>query len=164
MIRVDIEAVMLASGPVPSMIVLRERSARDTDELSRSLSIQTGAIEAATISRGIDGSDGRPLAHDLYVDTMDKLGAKIERVVIERVEAPVFYANVVLLRNGEEISIDARPSDALSLAVRANAPIFVDEDLMNRLGTVSRRDGAAESSDEFERFDAFAQSVSPDDF
>lgn len=166
MIRVDIETIIMAAGPVPSVIVLRERNETTDDETpARALSIQTGSFEAAAISRGIDRTDEpRPITHDLMNAALSALDAKVERVEINRVDLPVFFADLVVLdKDGKELSIDARPSDALALAVRANAPIYVEDDVMNRAGSVSPcADENAE--EEIERFDEFVQTLSPDDF
>ena len=172
MIRVDIETIIMASGPVPSVIVLRERgNGESANAPSRSLSIQTGSVEAAAISRGIDNSqnNGRPITHDLFIETLRQLNVKLERVEINRVDAPVFFARLVLMREGadeqiEELAIDARPSDALALAVRSNAPVFVEDDVMNRAGTISYRTAQQSGEDEFKQFDQFVQTLSPDDF
>ena len=166
MIRVDIETIIMAAGPVPSIIVLRERGAEgSSDAPLRALSIQTGSYEAAAVGRGVDNSEGgRPITHDLMVDVIKQLGGKLERVEIDRVDAPIFYASLVLGNgDGEEKHIDARPSDALALAVRTNAPIYVEDDVMNRAGNISYRTEENEQ-EELERFDKFAHSVSPDDF
>ena len=194
MIRVDVETILMAAGPVPSVIVLRERTRGEgSDAPTRSLSIQTGAFEAAAVGRGIDhDTEPRPITHDLMIDAIDKLGGKLERVEIDRVDAPVFYASLVLqgttsaegdaavpnaggpegpeaqhpVASGRaEIRLDARPSDALALAVRVNAPIFVEDDVMNRVGTVSYRPvSEAGDDEELARFDAFVEGLSPDDF
>ena len=166
MVRVDIETIVMAVGPVPSLIVLRERDSQpDSPAPLRSLSIQTGSFEAAALSRGIDkGREGRPLTHDLMLDAIAALNAKLERVEIVRVDAPVFFAKlVVIAQDGSEIALDARPSDALALAVRANAPIFVEDEVMNRVGTVSVHEESSDDT-ELEKFDEFVQSLSPDDF
>ena len=64
-----------------------------------------------------------------------------------------------------EVMLDARPSDALALAVRANAPIYIEDDVMNRVGTVLLRNDEQPSRDEeLEQFDQFVQTLSPDDF
>ena len=157
MIRVDIETIIMASGAVPSLIVLRERQANHaSDAPLRALSIQTGSFEAASISRGIDGTKHtRPITHDLFIDTLRKLGARVERVEINRVDAPVFYSNIIIARDGEdagEVSIDARPSDALALAVRSNAPIYVEDDVMNRAGTISYHADKDAGDEEFKQF------------
>lgn len=194
MIRVDIESIVMAAGPVPSVVVLRERKGgAGSGAPLRALSIQTGAYEAAAIGGGMDSDKAapRPIAHDVMLRTVQELGAKIERVEINRWEAPVFYANVVLDRgdgagcgdsheNGEdrdvdgdgadsrarEIKIDARPSDALALAARSNAPIYVEDEVMNRAGSISLQSDTDPDSakEELERFDEFVQGLSPDDF
>ena len=195
MIRVDIESIVMAAGPVPSVVVLRERKGgAGSGAPLRALSIQTGAYEAAAIGGGMDSDKAapRPIAHDVMLRTVQELGAKIERVEINRWEAPVFYADVVLDRgddadcrgedgtDGEgrdvdgdtaetrsrEIKIDARPSDALALAARSNAPIYVEDEVMNRAGSISLQSDADPDSakEELERFDEFVQGLSPDDF
>ena len=181
MIRVDIESIVMAAGSVPSVIVLRERkTGAPADAPVRALSIQTGAYEAAAIGHGIDPDkpSPRPIAHDLLLNTVRELGAKVERIEINRWDAPVFYADVVLECGGgspddegtgaraREIKIDARPSDALALATRSNAPIYVEDDVMNRAGSTSFRTDRNEAStqEELERFDEFVQNLSPDDF
>lgn len=167
MIRVDIETIIMAAGPIPSVIVLRERDEGRTETGTplRALSIQTGSFEAASIGRGIEGADEpRPITHDLMVDSFSKLGCRVERVEINRVDAPVFYSSLVITdKDGEEIAIDARPSDALGVAVRVNAPIYVEDDVMNRAGS-SSRPSEEDAEQELERFDEFVQTLSPEDF
>lgn len=176
MIRVDIETIIMAGGPMPSVIILRERGDKSTSEAPRrALSIQTGAFEAASIGRGIDRPQGeRPITHDLMTDVIARLGGKLERVEIDRVDGPVFYASIVMASiphegedpegaPAEEIRIDARPSDAIALAVRSNAPIYVEDDVMNRAGSISYQT-EVNTEEELARFDAFVESLSPDDF
>ena len=93
-----------------------------------------------------------------------RLKTKLERIEIVRAEPPVFYATIVVLADGEERKIDARPSDAIALAVRSNAPMFVEDDIMNRLGTVSTHAEEVDDEQEFEKFDEFVHTLSPDDF
>lgn len=243
MIRVDIESIVMASGPVPSLVVLRERKSgeRTSGAPLRALTIQTGAYEAAAIGHGVElaKQTQRPITHDLLLHTIKELGAKVERIEINRWDAPVFYADVVLAADPRtticadgatehanhthavdgaqradeprgnpqthesaqtqasiqaqddtevsdrtqvdtsasgiaticgtsptrrEIKIDARPSDALALATRSNAPIFVEDDVMNRAGSISYQSAAQTRAEELEQFDAFVQNLSPDDF
>lgn len=184
MIRVDIESIVMTSGPAPSVIVLRERtSGSASDAPLRALSIPTGTYEAAAIGHGTDAerATARPITHDLLMNAIKELGGRIERVEINRWDAPVFYADVVLgcsgvVRESEsdgkgvqdmhEIKLDARPSDAIALATRSNAPIYVEDDVMNRAGNVSYQaaDKTVSPQDELERFDQFVQNLSPDDF
>ena len=166
MIRVDIETIIMAAGNVPSVIILRERnSALHSDSPLRALSIQTGSYEAAAISQGIGNErSGRPITPDLFASALEALDARVARVEICRVEAPIFYATLVLAdATGAEHALDARPSDALALAVRVNAPIYVEDDVMNRAGKISLQ-STQSSEEEFELFDRFVQTLSPDDF
>ena len=195
MIRVDIESIMMANGPMPSLVVLREREgAVHAESPLRALSIQTGAFEAAAIGKGIDGdAPARPITHDLLLNTVQSLGARVERVEISRMDAPVFYATVVLEggtgngagaacegqnsacepagteRGGDmatpaEIKIDARPSDALALAVRSNAPIYVEDDVMNRAGSVGPIAAPQDSEQDLDSLDDMIKNLTPDDF
>ena len=191
MIRVDIESIMMANGPMPSLVVLREREgAAHAESPLRALSIQTGAFEAAAIGKGIDGdTPARPIAHDLLLNTVQSLGARVERVEISRMDAPVFYATVVLeggtagtacdgkdaepgdhgayraaRETGGEIKIDARPSDALALAVRSNAPIYVEDDVMNRAGSAGPIAAPQDSEQDLDSLDDMIKNLTPDDF
>jgi hypothetical protein len=98
---------------------------RLSDSLRR-LEILIGASEAKAI---LDACERvipeRPMTHDLLRVTIEKLGATLDRVVIDDVWSDKYYAKVYLDRNGEEIEIDSRPSDAVAVAVRFDAPIFV---------------------------------------
>ena len=158
MIRVDIESIVMAAGPVPSVVVLRERKGgAGSGAPLRALSIQTGAYEAAAIGGGMDSDKAapRPIAHDVMLRTVQELGAKIERVEINRWEAPVFYADVVLDRGsdggcrGEGRDVDG-----------------VEDEVMNRAGSISLQSDTDPDSakEELERFDEFVQGLSPDDF
>ena len=114
MIRVDIESIVMAAGPVPSVVVLRERKGgAGSGAPLRALSIQTGAYEAAAIGGGMDSDKAapRPIAHDVMLRTVQELGAEIERVEINRWEAPVFYADVVLDRGGDYILAEGCEGD-----------------------------------------------------
>ena len=167
MVRVDIETIVMSAGPVPSIIVLRERGgATSSDTPQRALSIQTGSFEAASVGRGVEGTVGnRPVTHELFVNVLSELGCKLERVEITRVDGAVFYATLVLLdASGDEKRVDARPSDALALAVRVSAPVYVEDDVMNRAGTVSAKERERDSEEEIRRFDEFVQTLSPNDF
>ena len=75
----------------------------------------------------------RPLTHELLNATIQTLGAKVKRVEVTQLKGGTFYANLVLERDDGEIGIDARPSDAIALAVRNHAPLFVNEDVLEEV-------------------------------
>jgi hypothetical protein len=107
-------------------------------EHDRYLPIWIGAWEASAIAMRLQGvSAERPLTHDLFVATLEQLGVRLDRVVVSELADETYHARLFLDRDGSEVEIDARPSDALALAVRCEAPIFAAEEVLAQaaLGT-----------------------------
>lgn len=165
-VRMDIETIVVGGGPVASMVVLRPRNPRLTDG-NLQLPIQIGLAEASAISTGMDDSTNhRPFTHDLLKNVVSELGSTISSVGIDRVEGATFFAHVTLIRSdGEHINVDARPSDAIALAVRTKAPIFVNSDVLETAAypdfTTVRKD---EEERELKEFHDFVETLSPEDF
>jgi hypothetical protein len=104
------------------------------------LPIWVGVFEANAIALEIEKvSPPRPMTHDLLKNAIAGLGAIVERVVVTELRNDTFFAAVWATRNGEPIVFDARPSDAIALAMRTDAPIFVDDDVLqsSRIATGS---------------------------
>jgi bifunctional DNase/RNase len=118
-----------------SRIVIRETSDQQSLHLKekdgeRHFPIVIGIFEAWAIDRRVrDRKTPRPMTHDLMASLVDSLGGKLDRVVISDLKNNTFYAKLVLSRRGsdEPIEVDARPSDAIALAVHLEAPIFVED-------------------------------------
>ena len=111
------------------VVVLRAK------QLNRYLPIWIGPAEADSIAVKLEGQQiSRPLTHDLMDLVIGDLGAKIAKVVVSDLREETFFAKVVLQRSGTSLERDSRPSDAIALAVRNNAPIFVTEDVLERAG------------------------------
>ncbi|MCX7589997.1 MAG: bifunctional nuclease family protein [Kiritimatiellae bacterium] len=107
----------------------------ETDE--RTLPIFIGAAEAHAIAIKLNHAEvPRPLTHDLLKNILDFLEYRLKRVEVCDLREGTFYARLILERNGEEMGIDSRPSDAIALALRCGAPIFVDERVMDEAGRV----------------------------
>lgn len=164
--RMDIQTIVVGGGPVTSLIVLKTRTA-GRDEEPIQLPIQVGPIEATAISMGIgDEHQGRPLTHDVMARTIRELGATLDAVEIVDVHGTTFYANLLLTApNGSHVEVDARPSDAIALAVRMDVPLFADEHVLEAAALPDfqgvRRE---EEEQEMERFHDFVESISPEDF
>ncbi|HUY81103.1 MAG TPA: bifunctional nuclease family protein [Acidobacteriaceae bacterium] len=95
------------------------------------LPIWVGLYEANAIALEVEKSQTpRPLTHDLLRLAINSLNAQIKRVVVTELKNDTFYAVIWMEQNGEVVSLDARPSDALALALRADCPIFVDEEVL----------------------------------
>lgn len=101
----------------------------------RKLPIMIGQYEAAAITLPLEGhTPDRPMTHDLIKNILDKLEVKIEKVVIDDLWGSTYYAKVHMTVNGEDVVIDSRPSDAIALAVRADAPVFVADGILEQNG------------------------------
>jgi len=112
----------------------------------RILPIWIGEAEGEAIARHLaDYVAPRPLTHDLLCSVLRGLGGSLQKVIITKVEERTYYAELLVRRNGEVISLDARPSDSIALALRAAARIFANEDLLET-GTIEVREdwGATE--------------------
>jgi bifunctional DNase/RNase len=123
----SIDAVRVAGtpdGPVP-VVILAPADGGDGDVLP----IFIGFDEAISIARGLDAEGiGRPLTHDLLLDTIEELGGRVERIAVSDLLEGTYIADVHLATPmGEGATVDARPSDSLALAARTNAPIEVDD-------------------------------------
>ncbi len=109
------------------VIILRDLEAH------RFLPIWIGQFEATSILMEIQGiKPSRPLTHDLLKALVEALGAEVVRIIINDLKEGTFYARIHLCRNGEELDIDSRPSDAIALAVRWGAPIYVAEKVIEK--------------------------------
>lgn len=137
MIEVKVESIRVSLINQNRLVVLREL------EGPRYLAIWIGPFEAEAITIGLKGTDiDRPLTHDLLRGTIEQLDAQVERVVINDLMDDTFLARIVIERDGDEddLEIDARPSDAIALAVRAGVAIYVEDVVMDTAGQTPSED------------------------
>ena len=107
----------------------------------RVLPIWIGPGEASAIATELAAMEfARPLTHDLLCTIMKQLGGSLQRVIISRVEDSTYYAELSVLKNGEIISLDARPSDSIAIALRSDTQIFAHEELLEVAGHPSAGD------------------------
>ena len=107
----------------------------------RVLPIWIGPGEASAIATELAAMEfARPLTHDLLCTIMKQLGGSLQRVIISRVEDSTYYAELSVLKNGEIISLDARPSDSIAIALRSDTQIFAHEELLEVAGDPSAGD------------------------
>lgn len=131
MIKVTIDSVRASLLSQHRVVVLKEEG------MERYLAIWIGPYEADAITIRLQGVEiARPLTHDLLKQSIEKLGATVSHVFVNDLHDDTFYARVIMDRDGDRIEIDSRPSDAIALAVRVQAPIFVAESVMERAGVV----------------------------
>ena len=128
----------------------------------RYLPIWIGANEATAIAVAKDGIEPqRPMTHDLLRTIVEELGATLDRVVVTELDSGTFYADLVLNRDGEQMTISSRPSDAIALATRLESPVFASPEVLDEAG-VELRDAGQE--EEIERFREFLDDINPEDF
>jgi bifunctional DNase/RNase len=131
MIKVTIDSVRASLLSQHRVVVLKEEGQE------RYLAIWIGPYEADAITIKLQGVEiARPLTHDLLQQSIVKLGVKVSHILVNDLHDDTFYARIVMDREGERIELDARPSDAIALAVRVQVPIFVSESVMERAGVV----------------------------
>ncbi len=125
-IEVKIDSLRVSLTNQQRIVVLKEV---DQD---RYLPIWIGPYEAEAITIALQEIEiSRPQTHDLVKNTIENLGAAIVRIVISDLKDDIFYGTLVLLRDGAEMNVDCRPSDAIAVAVRAHVPIMVTADVMD---------------------------------
>lgn len=131
---------------------------------NRFLPIWIGHAEAAAILAKLQGTESpRPMTHDLVTDMLAELQAQVARVTVTELRESTFFALITLRRDTAEIDIDSRPSDAIALAVRSNAPIFAADDLVENSGIEFEED-LDDAEAMVNEFKEFLENVTPDDF
>ncbi|MEO0144233.1 MAG: bifunctional nuclease family protein [candidate division WOR-3 bacterium] len=132
LIEVEVKNVIFVrndEGENSFLVILNEKEGR------RVLPINVGLFEAQAIARAKEGiKTERPLTHDLIVNIFKELDVKIEKVIINDLVNEVFYARIIVRRDDKVLSIDARPSDSIAIAILANVPIFVSANVMEKAG------------------------------
>jgi uncharacterized protein len=128
------------------------------------LPIWIGHPEAAAILIKLQGTElPRPMTHDLMTALIEQFNAELTRITVTSLKNNTFYAMLTLHRDGEDIEVDSRPSDALALAVRTDAPIFAAEDLIEE-NAIEFEHEVDDTEEIVERFRDFLDQVTPDDF
>jgi bifunctional DNase/RNase len=127
----------------------------------RYLPIWIGAVEATAIAFALQGiQTPRPMTHDLMRDILRETDIEVERILISELVDQTFFALIRMSLDGKSAEVSSRPSDAIALAVRINAPIFAAEEVLEQAGIELKDD----EETEVEKFREFLDQVTPDDF
>jgi bifunctional DNase/RNase len=153
-IEMTIKGLMVDPITNTPIVLLRDK------EGQRVLPIWVGMFEANAIALQIENvATPRPMTHDLLRNVIQDLRASVEKVVVSDLQENTFYALIYLTVNGDSVAVDARPSDAIALALRTKAPIFVEERVIE---TAKPLDATADKGDA-ERLHKWLESLDPDD-
>ena len=135
MVEMELNKIVIDEKRHDQLIVLKEKGG------SRLLPIVIGLNEASAIKLKLSGfQPPRPLTHDLLHSTIENLEASIDKVIIDKLEDNTFHAKLVIkTKSGDTKVIDARPSDSIALAVRAHAPIFVEDEVLKQSDVFNKK-------------------------
>jgi bifunctional DNase/RNase len=156
MMQIEMTIKGLMVDPITNMpiIILRDKDGQ------RVLPIWVGVFEANAIALQIENvTTPRPMTHDLLKNVIHDLRGRIEKIVVSDLKENTFYALIYLTVGGEMMAVDARPSDAIALALRARAPIFVEERVIDH----ARTSDLTPDKGETERLQKWLESLDPDD-
>jgi bifunctional DNase/RNase len=154
-LRVEIKGLMLDPSSNVPIVILRDVAGQTF------LPIWIGHFEASAIALRIEGVEPpRPMTHDLLRSILERLGATVEKIVISDLKESTFFAVIHVQFQDSALSIDARPSDAIALALRVEAPIFVLRSVLDKAHAV---DLSEDSSDE-EKVKKWLEEMNPEEF
>ena len=129
MLEMRIDSIRVIMMNYQRVVILKEKDAE------RFLPIWIGPAEADAIAIKLQGiTPPRPLTHDLLHDSITTLGATVTSIVVTDLQNDTFYARLILDVNGQKVELDSRPSDAMAIAIRANASIYAEESVLDRAG------------------------------
>ncbi len=131
----------------------------------RTLPIWIGLLEATAIASELEGIKfSRPMTHDLLKNIMETIELKINKIEVCDLQNNTYFALIYVSHKGNEISIDARPSDALALSLRVDAPIFVSEDVINKSAQIDLTAEPDDKSEQGKKWQEILEKLNPDDF
>lgn len=156
MVEMKVSGVILEPQSRSPIVVLKDEDER------RALLIWVGEPEANAILLGLEQiPTPRPLTHDLFISTMKILGAALSEIRISDMRNNTFYAELKLDVDGKEVIVDARPSDAIALALRSQSPIMVSEEVMAQSSIPINQTKDDQDAEDFKKF---VENVKPSDF
>lgn len=155
LVRMTVRGIAL--DPITNMPII---ILKDTEE-KRALPIWVGIFEANAIALELEKvSTPRPMTHDLIKNILEGLGISVRQVVVNDLKDDTFFAVIELNDNGNVVNIDSRPSDAIALALRVNAPIFVAEKVVAQAKSTE----ISEEKEDNEQWKEWLENIKPEDF
>ena len=146
----------LTNSPI---VILREVDGDKT------LPIWIGLLEATAIASELEGIKfSRPMTHDLLNNMLEMVDVEVSKIEVCDLKENTYFALIHFKQGEKEMSIDARPSDALALSLRVRAPIFVDEEIINRSKEIDLKPEAEDKSEQGKKWQKLLEALNPDDF
>jgi bifunctional DNase/RNase len=159
MVEMKVQGLVFDSETNQSIVILKEEAT------GRTLPIWVGVFEANAITMGIEHTwTPRPMTHDLIKNIIDGMSATVRKIIVTELRANTFYAVILLETEGRLVEIDSRPSDAIALALRTQAPIFVDEKVLESAGHSDPKQKKDPSDKSDKWIDDLFDKLKPEDF
>ena len=159
LIPVIISALGLDSSSNNPVVILKEIGG------NRTVPIWIGILEASAIASEMEGVKYlRPMTHDLLTNILESMEVKVNKVEVCDLKENTYYALIHMTYNNKKITIDARPSDALALSLRAKVPVFVSEDVMDRSPHIDVESQADDKSEQGKAWQKILDDMDPEDF
>jgi bifunctional DNase/RNase len=159
LIPVIISALGLDSSSNNPVVILKEIGGK------RTVPIWIGILEASAIASELEGVKYlRPMTHDLLKNILESMDVKVNKVEVCDLKENTYYALIHMSHNGQKMTIDARPSDALALSLRIKVPIFVSEDVINQSPQIQLESKADDKSDQGKDWQEILENLDPEDF
>ena len=165
MIELKVLTLIVTGMGSPSFLVLQPLEELAGEGKSRVVPICVGPNEALGLGAVLEGTRFvRPMTHDLMLDALTNLDARIDHVLINDMKDGTFFARLCLTQHGRLIDLDARPSDAIALALRQSCPVYIDEGVLERASFPYLFNRPYDEEAIVDEFKSFLDGVSPDDF
>ena len=165
MVELKVLTLVMTGMGTPSFLVLQPIEEPASEGKSRVVPICVGPHEALSLGAVLEGARfTRPMTHDLMLDALTNLDARIDHTLINDVKDGTFYARLCLSQHGRLIDLDSRPSDAVALALRQGCPIYIDENVLERASFPYLFKRPYDEEAIVDDFKSFLDGVSPDDF
>ncbi len=166
MIRCYIQTLIISQAASPSVLVLCPYSDAPIQDTCKVLPIWIGLTEATQMGLAIEKIRlPRPVTHDVFLDALTNLNTYVDHILITDVKNDTFFVRLYLRHHGDLIDLDARPSDAINLAIRQNAPIYVEEAVLDAQSFpyIIKKNHVIDEND-IEEFHTFIKTIKPEDF
>ncbi len=158
MVEMFVESVRVSATGMQRVVVLKEK------ESERYLLIWVGTPEAGAIALSMQGVPvARPMTHDLLRNVIEAMGGKVRRILVNDLVDNTFFARIIVDVDGKAVEIDARPSDAIALALRTKSSIFVEERVLDEAGISASSNDKGNDEEDLSVFRDFINSLGEDE-
>ena len=165
MVPLTVLTLIATEAPSPSVLVMQPEEPQLQEGVSRVVPIFVGVVEAMNLGVALEHVRfPRPSTHDLLLDILTNLDARVDHVLIHAMKGSTFLAKLVLSQHDRLIELDARPSDAIALALRQGMPVYIEEDVLEAASYPYLFKEPLDEEQVVDDFKKFLENINPEDF